>query len=87
MARNWLSEEEFIQKYVPHKKDASPKSIKTAFRRRKAMCMETEYRDAFICPWKGETYIDEDRYQQFLIFVSESKFKNDIEAARTAAKF
>lgn len=83
MARNWLSKDEFINKYIPH----DTHDVTTAFRRRKEMCMETEYRDAFICPWKGETYVDEDRYQQFLIFKSESKFNDNLKAAKSAARF
>ena len=48
--------------------------------------METQYRDAFIQPSKYELWIDEDIYQEFLIYKSKNRFKAKVEAARNAVE-
>lgn len=77
MSRNWLSKEEFIAKYG---------YSKCTFNRRREECLKTKYRDAFIQPSKYELWIDEDIYQEFLIYKSKNRFKAKMEAARNAVE-
>lgn len=73
MSRNWLNKEQFMSKY-----DYS----ESTFIRRKEECLQTQYRKAFIQPSKKELWIDEDIYQEFLIFKSEKRFKAKVKNAR-----
>lgn len=75
--RNWLSKEEFLSKY-----NYSP----ATFSRRREECLNSPYRKAFIQPSKKELWIDEDIYQEFLIYKSDNRFKARKEAAKYASK-
>lgn len=77
MSRNWLSKKEFVDKYG---------YSDSTFNRRKEECLGTQYRDAFIQPSKYELWIDEDIYQEFLIYKSKNRFKAKVEAARNAVE-
>ena len=78
MSRNWLSKKEFVDKY-----GYSDSTLK----KKKKECLETQYRDAFIQPSKYELWIDEDIYQEFLIYKSKNRFKAKVKAAKSAARF
>lgn len=77
MFRNWLSKKEFVDKYG---------YSNSTFNRRKEECLKTQYRDAFIQPSKYELWIDEDIYQEFLIYKSKNRFKAKVEAAKNAVE-
>ena len=77
MSRNWLSKKEFVDKYG---------YSDSTLNRREEEYLETQYRDAFIQPSKYELWIDEDIYQEFLIYKSKNRFKAKVEAARNAVE-
>lgn len=77
ISRNWLSKKEFVDKYG---------YSDSTFNRRKEECLETQYRDAFIQPSKYELWIDEDIYQEFLIYKSKNRFKAKVEATKNAVE-
>nr|WP_321316054.1 hypothetical protein [uncultured Ligilactobacillus sp.] len=73
MSRNWLNKQEFMNKYGYEE---------STFIRRREECLSSPYRKAFIQPTKYELWIDEDIYQEFLIFKSEKRFKAKVKNAR-----
>ena len=66
MARNWLTKEEFMAKYA--------KSESTYVRRIEEL-RKSDYWGAYIHPTSREVWIDEDQYQDFLIWKSTNRFK------------
>ncbi len=66
MARNRLNKEQFMEKYA---------QSKSTYHRRIEELRKSEFWDAYIHPSTQEVWIDEDRYQEFLIWKSANRFK------------
>ena len=83
MALELITQDEFIRKYIP----AETKEKKQAFIRKQRDCLDMGYKDVFIKPYHNQIFVNERRYQDFLIEKSRQNFKKRKAAALTAAKF
>lgn len=83
MSLELITKEEFIRKYIP----AKTKEKKQAFARKKQDCLGMGYTDVFIKPYHNQIFVNERRYQDFLIEKSQRNFEERKAAALTAAKF
>lgn len=66
MVRNWMTKEEFMEKYA---------KSESTFNRRMEELRKSDYWEAYIHPTAKEVWIDEDRYQEFLMWKSRNRFK------------
>lgn len=83
MSLELITEEEFIRKYIP----AKTKAKKQSFARKKQDCLDMGYTDVFIKPYNNQIFVNERRYQDFLIEKSQRNFEERKAAALNAAKF
>lgn len=83
MSLELITQDEFIRKYIP----AETKEKKQAFARKKQDCLDMGYTDVFIKPYHNQIFVNERRYQDFLIEKSQRNFEERKAAALTAAKF
>lgn len=78
-----ITKSEFIKKYVPEK----TKAKEQAFQRLQSDCIQMGYTDVFLKPYVNQTYIVEERYQDFLINKAEQEYGRKVKAAKNAARF
>lgn len=83
MSLELITEDEFIRKYIP----VETKEKKQAFARKKQDCLDMGCTDVFIKPYRNQIFVNERRYQDFLIEKSQQNFEERKAAALTAAKF
>lgn len=83
MSLELITQDEFIRKYIP----AETKEKKQAFIRKQRDCLDMGYVDVFIKPYHNQIFVNERRYQDFLIEKSQQNFEKRKAAALTAAKF
>lgn len=83
MSLELITEEEFIRKYIPDE----TKEKKQAFGRKQKDCLDMGYTDVFIKPYRNQIFVNERRYQDFLIEKSRRNFEERKAAALNAAKF
>lgn len=83
MSLELITKDEFIRKYIP----AETKEKNQSFIRKQKDCLDMGYTDVFIKPYHNQIFINERRYQDFLIEKSQRNYEERKAAALTAAKF
>lgn len=83
MGLELITKDEFIRKYIP----AETKEKNQAFGRKQKDCLDMGYTDVFIKPYHNQIFVNERRYQDFLIEKAQHRFKEMKEAAKNAARF
>lgn len=82
MSLKLITKAEFFKKYIPE----TTKAKEQTFQRVQRDCIQMGYTDVFLKPYSNQTYIVEERYQDFLIAKAELEYGRKLRAAQTAAR-